>query len=426
MVPLSGSRVGGLAAFSVAVAAVLLGPQSSDAGVAVSCAEGGVVSGRVAEPGVEAGARVRVYTDAVDSATRKGDVVLPSLLGEGETDASGCFTVAPADAATWIQHADVSGTLVIRLVVSAPDRLLTTTRPVALASSGRSLSVRESSSSRAPLLATRKAVTGRAPVVGSLRVDFDPAESGPMPAASLASGSSAQLGRQDYASVPTTAATCNGGYRWKLRKRFGNRNTVVGQWWSSTKATKQVWKFGKGTSSYLGAAWSVGGAPGSFNGTRAWSKSVDSVVTFPAQKRKVGVYFRSFFKYGKYDYQQYDYCAGEWVYIATWVRTTKWVKGTDLTKGVSVPAQKKPKVRCSPYRKGSTDETAVSTAMTWSDGVTLSAAMKGLLGDLTLSSRTGFTSSTRNFVHFKFGRGRLCGRYGDLSKPGALIARPPR
>ncbi len=412
----------------MAVSAVLLVPQSSHAGAAVSCLEGGVVSGRVAEPGVEAGARVRLYTDAVDSATRKGDVVVPSLLGEGETDASGCFTVAPADAATWIQHADVSGTLVVRLVVSAPDRLLTTTRPVALAPSGTSLSVRESSSSRAPLLATRKAVTGRAPVVGSLRVDFDPAANGREAAASIASGSSAQLGRQDYASVPTTAvsAACNGGYRWKLRKRFGNRNTVVGQWWSSTRATRQVWKYGKGTSSYLGAAWSAGGAPGTFNGTRAWSKSVDGVVTFPAQRRKAGVFFRSFFKYGKYDYQQFDYCAGRWVYIATWVRTTKWVKGTDLTKGISVPAQEKPRFRCSPYRKGSKDETAVSTAMTWSDGVTLSAAMKGLLGDVTLSSRTGFTSSTRNFVEFKFGRGRLCGRYGDLSKPGALIARPAR
>ena len=386
------------------------------------------MSGRIAEPGVDAGTTVRIYTDAVDSATSKGDVVEATLLGEGETDAQGCFSVAPGVAATWLRHADAAGTLVVRVVVSAQGKLLTTTRPVALAAKGTSLSVRESSSSRAPLRATRTALPGAAPVVGSLRVDFDPAAPGaPEARASIVGGAAADLTRQDYASIPgaAVAAGCNGGYRWKLRQRYGNRNTVVGQWWSSTRATRQVWKYGKGTSSYLGAAWSAGGAPGTFNGTRQWSKAVNQVVTFPPMKRKVGVLFRSFFKYGKYDYQQFDYCSGEWVYIATWVRTTKWIGGTDLTKGVPVPRQKKPKYWCVPYSKHSRVKTKVSTAMTWTDGVTLSAAMKGVLGELTLSSRTGFTKNSRNLVRFKFGGGRLCGRYGGLAKPGALIARTP-
>jgi hypothetical protein len=48
--------------------------------------------------------------------------------------------------------------------------------------------------------------------------------------------------------------------------------------------------------------------------------------------------------------------------------------------------------------------------------------MKGLLLDISLSSRTGFSTTAKNHVTFTK-KGRLCGRYGPLSHPGALITR---
>jgi hypothetical protein len=197
---------------------------------------------------------------------------------------------------------------------------------------------------------------------------------------------------------------------------------VVGQWWSTTPNVKQRWVYGKGASSELGAAWSLSGAPGSFSGSKTYSSSVDASVTFPLTTGRAGKLYRSFFKMGKYDLQEYDYITSTWYYIGTMVPKTSWERGTALTSGLAVPTSDPG--NCQKYLARSDDDSAVSAAMTWTDGISLSPAMKGLLLNVTLSSRTGFTTTAKNHVHF-LKRGRLCGRYGPLSHPGALIARKP-
>lgn len=195
---------------------------------------------------------------------------------------------------------------------------------------------------------------------------------------------------------------------------------MVGQWWSTNANVEQRWVYGKGASSELGAAWSLSGAPGSFTGSKTSTSSVDAAVTFPLATGKAGNLYRTYFKFGEYDLQEYDYITGKWYYIGTWVRKTSWERGAVVTSGLAVP--KSNPDNCKPYAPDAEDDSAVSTAVTWTDGISLSPAMKGRLLDVTLSSRTGFTTTAKNHVHF-LKWGRLCGRYGPLSHPGALIAR---
>lgn len=73
---------------------------------------------------------------------------------------------------------------------------------------------------------------------------------------------------------------------------------------------------------------------------------------------------------GKCDLQEYDYIQGKWHYIGTSIRRTSWERGTQVTSGLKAPATKKK--NCSNYAAGSQDGTAISTAVTWSDGISLS------------------------------------------------------
>ncbi len=186
---------------------------------------------------------------------------------------------------------------------------------------------------------------------------------------------------------------------------------------------RQRWVYGKGASSAFGSAWSLSGAAGSFSRSKSYTSTIDGSVTFPVVRGKAGYLFRSNFKMGKYDLQEYDYVTARWYYVGTSVRKTSWERGIGWTPLSTVPASV-PRF-CQPYLSGSGDQTTVSKAVTWTDGISLSQAMQGILIGVTLSSRTGFTTTATNHVHFNR-RGRLCGRYGPLSHPGALIARKPR
>jgi hypothetical protein len=384
-----------------------------------------VISGRVSDvPDASARSVVTAYAEPDLSRLRSGRSAPLIRLGVATADASGCYAIDGHGLSTWRAAQDASGGVEVRLVVHQAGRILTRSVPITLTATAAGPRIRPTESGTGT---TGTGGEAGGAVFGHLRVDFGPgararvvAPRAAVVGPTVSSGSAAE--QHDVIPTSPTVTFAGGGLRWVLRQDFGKRSTVVGQWWSGTKNTVQRWKYARGTRTRLGAAWSVGGGAGSFTGSRTWSQGVDAKVAFPKIKGKAGILLRSFFKYGLYDLQQYDYVTGRWHYIATWIRQTRWVRGTDLTTGLPVP--RSPRKWCSPYHAGSSDQTSLSTAVEWTNGVQLSPAMKGLLVGLDLSSRTGFTTTARNKVTFT-GPARLCGRYGPLSKPGALIGRRP-
>ena len=126
--------------------------------------------------------------------------------------------------------------------------------------------------------------------------------------------------------------------------------------------------------------------------------------------------------YGKFAYQVYDYLSGRWYTAGHIVRRIRWESGMGSMGAPETP--KSPAIWCQPFLKGGSTNTHTSHAVTWSNGVDLSGAMKGVLGSVSLSSSSGFTREAHNHVAFT-GRARLCGWKGALNgSPGALIARP--
>ncbi|WP_284537051.1 hypothetical protein [Nocardioides sp. T2.26MG-1] len=254
--------------------------------------------------------------------------------------------------------------------------------------------------------------------------------SSPTPAASA--GSSTADARLVPARATTSPASAfvddpvlargGGGVRWTMVNDFGKRPVLVGQWWSTNPGTMQRWVYSKGATSALEAAFTLAGDNGEYKHSETNTSSSTGSVGFPKVNGKAGKFFYSFFKYGRFKAEEYDYATGKWYYIGHWVRRTHWAKGQDDASGIKVPATK-PK-NCAPYLPGGDDTTEKSTAVTWTNGVNLSGTMKGILGSVSLSSRTGFSTTATNYVLFHK-RGRLCGVFGDLHKPGALVARLP-
>jgi len=340
-----------------------------------------------------------------------------TFLGTTTTTLDGCFNIPMTSA--WLAAADAQGRLDLRVMINRPTQIEMRVLPIVVTATpagGAQLAV-------AP--ATVSLVDGDSAVQGSLVENFTGTTGQAQidGAVDTTDGSAPvnQAVSSDFALAPTTTPATN-GVRWVLRQDYGQRSTVVGQWWSNTAGVTESWIYGKSSSSELGAAWSQSGAPGSYSRSKTYTSTTDATVQFPDATGKAGQFYRSFFKYGKYDMQVWDYIAGRWFYVGTGIRRTSWERGTAVTTGLAVPSSNTD--NCSPYAAGSTDNSSVSKAVTWTDGVSLSVPMQVALASVTLSSRTGFTTTAKNHVHFS-AKGRLCGRFGPLSHPGALIARPP-
>lgn len=419
-----------MAAFVVAVPVIAAGASSTAAtaaGAAACSANTKAFSGYVASTaGPLAHASVEVYADPDLSRLKVGQSAGLLKLGDAETNAAGCFAVLTA--ASWSKAAQAGGTLDLRVMIRRPESVELRVVPVlvvrgtgksparprvkAVDSGGSAASSRASGTG-----AVLESFTGTETVQPQVAASVGTAGAGPSMrhAAPTAQPASAFLPVERAAAAP-------GKLRWVKKADYGKRPVLVGQWWSTNPGTVQRWTYSKGASSSLESAYSLSGEGGGYSHSETTSKETTSTVGFPQAKGRSGQYYQTYFGYGKYHLQQNDYITGDWTYIGTWVRTTSWERGTQVIKKVSVPATKD--VNCSKYIKGSDDTTEVSKAITWTDGVSLSATMKGVLGSVTLSSQTGFTSKATNAVEFKTRRGRLCGVYGPLSKrPGMLVAR---
>jgi len=359
---------------------------------------------------------VDVYADPDLSGLEVGQSAALARLGSTTTGEDGCFQVPSS--ARWAALAS-GGTLDLRVFIRRPDQLEFRVVPVGVtaATSGApkvTVPIESKASRPVPTLQT-----------------FTGAETVTAPYAAMSTGSTGSP--QRVPAVATTApasafvdgsrvAERSGGTRWTLLQDFGNRPVLVGQWWSTTPGVWQRWSYTKGATSALGGAFTLSGEGGEYKHSETQSTTTTATVGFPVAEHLAGKYYRTYFRYGKYKLEEYEYTTGQWYYIGTWVRRTSWERGTQVTSGVPVPSTQNK--NCSKYFAGSDDTSEVSKAVTWTDGVKLSVAMKGVLGSVSLSSQTGFTTQATNEVHFTR-KGRLCGVSGPLSRPGALVARKP-
>jgi hypothetical protein len=209
----------------------------------------------------------------------------------------------------------------------------------------------------------------------------------------------------------------------KRIETYRKRPVLVGQWFSTLKGVEQTWKYSEGASSSLGSATSMTGRVGSYEKSQTYARSTNATVTFPKARGKVGKYYRSYFSYAKYAHVYCDEVAcGTFKYS---IRPYKWERGTQVISGI--PQFKVDRDNCSRYAPDSWDTSGGSTAITWTNGVSVGGDLAGDLGlNVSLSARTGFTSHAENVIHFNR-RGLLCGKYGPLSgSPRVLAARPLR
>ncbi len=203
-------------------------------------------------------------------------------------------------------------------------------------------------------------------------------------------------------------------------KIYRKRPVLVGQWFSSMKGVRQVWRYSQGATTSLSSAFSQTGRPGSYSRSVTYDRSAHAAVAFPVAHGKAGNYYRSYFRYAKYVHW---YCDGVACGVGGYtVRPYSWERGTQVTTGLRVPAVKRN--NCSPYRKGSTDSSRGSQAVTWRNGVSIGGDLAAGVGlNISFSSQTGFTNAAENVVTFQK-RGFLCGVQGPLSgRPGMLVAR---
>lgn len=203
-------------------------------------------------------------------------------------------------------------------------------------------------------------------------------------------------------------------------KVYAKRPVLVGQWFSSMKGVRQVWRYSQGARTSLTSAFSQTGRAGTYSRSTTFDRSAEATVAFPVAHGKAGNYYRSYFRYAKYIHW---YCDGVSCGAAGYsIRPYSWERGTQVTTGLRVPSVKR--ANCSPYKKGSTDAIKGSKAVMWANGVSIGGDLAAGLGlNVALSSQTGFTSSAQNVVTF-LKRGFLCGVLGPLGgRPGMLVAR---
>ncbi len=335
-----------------------------------------------------ADAPVLVHAERV---TEERRTVQP-LLGATRTDEDGCYFVPLRAGRALAGLADISGWVNLQVTLQRPDGLEMVNLPHRLVmrhGKARFPAVHQSFGLQADQ-GRRTPHVGVVPDRGPLPVDTDAA--------------------LKYVVL-------------KRVKTYRKRPVLVGQWFSTLKGVEQTWRYSEGASSSLGSVSSMTGKVGSFEKSQTYSRSTTATVTFPKARGKVGKYYRTYFSYARY---AHVYCDGVDCGVFKYsVRPYKWERGTQVIS--NIPQFKVDRDNCSRYAPDSWDTSGGSTAITWTDGVSLGTELAGDIGvHVSLSARTGFTSDAENVVHFNRG-GLLCGKYGPLSgTPRILAARPLR
>ncbi len=321
-------------------------------------------------------APVMVHAEPDPARTAVGDRVRLRLLGWTRTDARGCYVIPLSPPTT---------TLRITLQRESSLEIATVPEPADGAPIHQSFGVQADRARESG--AARRASVGSSP-------DAMPLE--------LAGGRPLLRGDMQVVKV------------------YRKRPVLVGQWFSSMKGVRQVWRYSQGATTSMSSAFSQTGRPGSYSRSVTYDRSANAAVAFPVAHGKAGNFYRSYFRYAKY---LHWYCDGVGCGVGGYtIRPYSWERGTQVTTGLRVPTVKRS--NCSPYRQGSTDSSRGSKAVTWKNGVSIGGDLAAGVGlNISFSSQTGFTSTAENVVTFQK-RGFLCGVYDSLSgRPGMLVAR---
>ncbi len=417
---------GGVLATTLAGGGPHLASASSRA--TTSCPTSRGVSGSVGRVAVET--RVDLYAEPKPepSSLKVGDASYPRHLGSSQVTKDGCYAVPWPSATVMRRAADSHGVLNLRLVVQRSGQLQMRVFPGFLTRSAAGFTMR-SGSGAASVAALGRAISAeQSSVEGELTESFASAGAWParVDATSLRGRTAAvAVSTSDVATLPRElTARAPSGVRYVLERRFRDRPAAVGQYWSNTKRARERYVYAGGATSSLGAAWSVSGANGSYSASQTWTTATDNSMGFPVARGKAHRIYRTYFSYGKFAYQVYNYLAGKWNTVGHIVRRIRWEGGQGSLAGPSTPTSSAD--FCKPFKRGGYWNSGTTHAMTWSNGVDLTAGMKGVLGSLSLSSSSGFSRLAHNHVTFAK-KARLCGWHDRLTgRPGALIARRPR
>ncbi|MFJ9313874.1 hypothetical protein ACIRN4_06740 [Pimelobacter simplex] len=208
-----------------------------------------------------------------------------------------------------------------------------------------------------------------------------------------------------------------------VARDLGQRITEVnaaGVGWSGATTD---FEYVDGATSTLGVGVSVTGAAGSWSagGSATWQKEVDSTSAVGFPVKSTGYWHRrTYFRYKSYKIECWYSAYGVVNRTVRFeARPSNFVGGAS-TVGTGTPPTP-PRANCAPQEVGSKFTRSSSTAITWSNGVSL----KNVLG-IDLSSRTGYT--TRAKIKFDYKQaGWICGTHGDPgATPRTLVARKNR
>ena len=387
------------------------------------------------------GAPVMVHAEPSREA-KQGTRYTDPLLGWDRTDNNGCYHVPLTASKGLTGAADRYGLVNLRVTLQRSDRLEVVSYSKVLTNDGTRARLGEVNGGVRARAFRAARVARDSAVAGAIPQSFGPqARSARAAALRSATGTPAtgKVAGYQGAMTPTTATTDAGqepdvGLLREptnepllrsgatVAKVFHKHEVLVGQWWSKMRGVREDWHYAQGATSQLQSALKTYSAGGGYEKSKTYAKTTDDAVDFPTAHGKTGVFYRTYFRNAKYTLWYCDASIGcqSW---ASRVRVYSWERGTDLVKPIPYPTIHRG--NCSRYESDSGDTSRGSTAVTWTNGITIGGDLrKELGGTISLSSQTGFTTSAENRVHFNR-RGFLCGVFDSLAgTPGALVAQP--
>lgn len=184
-------------------------------------------------------------------------------------------------------------------------------------------------------------------------------------------------------------------------------------------------EYSDGATSALGVAQSTTGKFGSWSagGTASKEKSVDSTTTVNFATKSTGYWHRKTnFRYKTYKivcWYGSSYYGGVYMTTRYEARPSNYYGGANSVGVSGLP--RTPRDHCAYQEAGSGFTRSTSTAITWTNGV----SMAGPIG-IDVSSRTGYATDAKVKFNFK-AAGWICGTHGDPGgTPRTLVARKYR
>lgn len=193
---------------------------------------------------------------------------------------------------------------------------------------------------------------------------------------------------------------------------------VVGTFFSTYSNSKASFTTSSGATSELGLAYSVTGTKGSFKQTSTTTRTADTVTDWDSENGKRN---RGYQQQWRYDKVRIQYCSVKEGYC---YKTVYQWEPKGATAGDKYYSPGTPSATKCTSRTGTAAWSASSQkAVNWSNGVDLASVV-----GINLSSRTGYTASTKITLKSGMGKHRACGTKAIPQAGvhfGQLVVKPP-